>query len=76
MRCPIFLERSSWMCFHLHCHQTLPLIPDSDVFFELTLTHIWDNYPDGAFAYVRNCHTPDVTYDIITISSMRVRVYS
>ena len=53
------------MRFHSRSHQTLPSATDGRILGELTLTHICDNKPDGASAYIRNCDAPDVVCRII-----------
>jgi len=65
MRCPILLGRDSWMRFHSRSYQTLPPTPDGRVLGELTLAHICDNNPSGAFSYIRNCDALDVAYHLI-----------
>ena len=65
IRCPILLGIESWMRFHSRFYPTSPSASDGRVLDELTLTHICDNKPDGASAYIRNCDASDVVCHLI-----------
>ena len=64
MRCPLLLDRDSWMRFHSRSYQTLSPQPDGRIFGELTLSLCDDNLGSAA-AYIRNREASDAAYHLV-----------
>ena len=64
MRCPLLLDRDSWMRFHSRSYQTLPPHPDGRTFGELSLSPCGDNLGSAA-AYIRNHEAPANAYHLV-----------
>ena len=64
MRCPLLLDRDSWMRFHSRSYQTLPPHPDGRTFGELTLSPCGDNLGSAA-AYIRSHEAPANAYHLV-----------
>ena len=64
MRCPLLLDRDSWMRFHSRSYQTLSPQPDGRILGELTLSLCDDNLGSAA-AYIRNRESSDAVCHLV-----------
>ena len=64
MRCPVLLDRDSWMRFYLRSYQTLSPQTAGRIFGELTFSLCDDNLGSAA-AYIRNHEISDAAYHLV-----------